>query len=117
MHWSYRKKLADQANPWAEMEMRGTTPRTALWEHAQVLAVAKAAREHGKPSIGLAKLLGCWLGHRQADVLALTWEAVQDANVATRKTVVVLPVDVSAYSDLAEAVADAPRSRGTGCGL
>ena len=56
--------------------------------------MAAKANALGRPSIGLATQMGYWIGHRQADLLALTWDALLEAQeVETRKTGVVLAVD------------------------
>ena len=107
--WAARKELVDQ-NPWREMELKGLPKRTGLWTAAQVADVVAAAEAAGRPSIGLATLLGYWLGHRQADVLNLTWTALEAGMVETRKTGRVLPIDVSAYPELEAALAGERRS-------
>jgi site-specific recombinase XerD len=103
--WALRRDLVD-ANPWTEMELAGLAARTALWTEEQLAAVVLEAEARARPSIGLATLVAYWLGHRQADVLALTWSAIDTTErVLTRKTKVSLPVNVDAYPELAAVLA------------
>ena len=104
--WAGRREIVDQANPWAAMELAGLPARTALWTPDQVEAVVTQAELLGRPSLGLATLLGYWFGHRQADVLNLTWSALENAEVKTRKTGAGLPVSIAVYPKLATALAE-----------
>jgi len=107
--WAARREMVDE-NPWTAMELAGIPQRTALWTPEQVADVVAMAREQGRPSIALATLLGYWFGHRQADVLNLTWTALDGALVATRKTGAALPVSTGAYPALQDALALARRA-------
>lgn len=109
-HWAARREIVGAVNPWAGMELAGLPARTALWTQAQVAAVVAQAEADGRPSIGLATLLAYWLAHRQADVLNLTWTALEEGIVQTRKTGRPLPIDVEAYPELAAALAGIGRS-------
>ncbi|MBB2157023.1 tyrosine-type recombinase/integrase [Gluconacetobacter diazotrophicus] len=109
-HWGGRREIVGSVNPWSGMELQNPKARTALWTSAQVAAVVAQAEKEGYPSIGLATLLAYWLGHRQADILALTWTALDAGLVETRKTNRVLPIDVSAYPLLQEALQGTKRS-------
>lgn len=109
-HWAARREIVPMVNPWAGMELKSPAARTALWTREQVEAVVKAAEESARPSLGLATLLAYWLGHRQGDVLGLTWTALDAGIVETRKTGRVLPIDVSAYPKLNLALIGVSRS-------
>lgn len=99
-HWAARREIVDSVNPWSGMELKAPKGRTAIWTRPQIEAVVQAAEEAGHPSIGLATILAYWLGHRQADILSLTWAALDAGIVETSKTGRILPVDVSAYPKL-----------------
>ncbi len=102
--WARRREMVDE-NPWEKMEMQGLPARTAVWTAEQVAAMVAMADEQKRPSIGLATLLGYWLGHREGDLLALTWSALEDDEaVNTSKTKVRLPVAIAAYPDLYQAL-------------
>ncbi len=105
--WAARREMVDPANPWASMELAGIKPRTALWTPEQVDQVVAKADELGRPSLGLATLIGYWFGHRQGDVLALTWSALEAEEVDTSKTKRTLPVNADVYPVLAQALAEA----------
>jgi len=109
-HWAARREIVSPVNPWAGMELKSPKARTALWTREQVVAVVSAAEELGRPSLGLATLLAYWLGHRQGDVLNLTWTALDSGVIETRKTGRVLPIDVSAYPRLEAALAGTNRT-------
>ncbi len=99
--WAARREIVDGANPWADMELKGIRSRTQVWTREQVAAVVSVAKNAGRPSLGLATLLTYWFGHRQSDVLGLTWTALEAKVINTSKTGVVLPVDASVYPILA----------------
>jgi len=100
-HWGARREMVDAAmNPWAGMELRGIAPREQRWTPAQVEIFRTKAREEGSASVALAVSIAYWFGHRQADVLGLTWSALDAGEVRTRKTQRVAPVDVAAYPEL-----------------
>jgi len=109
-HWAARREIVPPVNPWTGMELRSPKPRTALWTRDQVEAVVAEAEIAGRPSLGLATLLAYWLGHRQGDVLDLTWTALDAGIVETRKTGRLLPIDVSAYPKLAAALSGVERN-------
>jgi site-specific recombinase XerD len=97
-HWGGRREMVDRIdNPWTNMELKGIPQRTQRWTADQVDIVCAKAIELEAPSVGLAVSLAYWWGHRQGDVLALTWEALDSGNVSTSKTGQVLPVDIDAY--------------------
>jgi integrase len=115
--WAGRRELvAAHPNPWAGMELAGLTQRHQRWTAEQVLAVVEASVEMGRASVGLAVLLAYWLGHRQGDVLALTWTALEDGHRHTNKTGVRVPIVAAAYPELAAALA-AERARQEGANL
>lgn len=109
--WAGRRELVDaHPNPWAGMELAGLPQRHQRWTADQVLAVVAKAVELGRASIGLAVLLAYWLGHRQSDVLALTWTVLDEGFRQTSKTGVRVPIVAAAYPELASALA-AERTR------
>lgn len=111
--WGGRRELVDRLNnPWTDMELKGIAARTQRWTADQVDVVRAKATELDAPSVGLAVSLAYWWGHRQGDVLALTWEALDSGNVSTSKTKQVLPVDIDAYPALKTELA-AERARQT----
>lgn len=115
-HWGGRREMVDAAvNPWSGMELRGIAAREQRWTAEQVAAVRAKAIEQDRASIALAVSIAYWFGHRQADVLNLTWTALDAGEVRTRKTGAVAPVDASAYPLLsAEIEAERARQRASG---
>jgi integrase len=105
--WAGRRELVDpHPNPWAEMELQSIPQRDQQWTPEQVQAVVAKAKELGRPSIGLAVELAYWLGHRQADVLSLTWSVLAASERKTSKTGATVPIDAAAYPDLDAAIAE-----------
>ena len=102
--WAIRQELAD-VNPWKEMELLSIQQRHQRWTPDQVATVVATAVEQKVASIGLAVLLAYWLGHRQGDVLTLTWTALKAEDRATGKTGARIPVVLAAYPELVSAVA------------
>lgn len=75
--WAARRELVDaHPNPWAGMELASVPKRHQRWTAQQVLDVRRAAVEAGRPSVGLAVHIAYCFTHRQGDVLALTWSAL-----------------------------------------
>jgi site-specific recombinase XerD len=110
-HWAARREIVDAVvNPWAGMELRGIAQRKQRWTNEQIEAVRTKAKELDRDSIALAVSIAYWFGHRQADVLGLTWAALDAGAVETRKTGQTVPVDVNAYPELASEIA-AERAR------
>lgn len=100
-HWGGRREMVERLNnPWTGMELKGIPARTQRWTIDQVDAVRARAIELKAPSIGLAVSIAYWWGHRQGDVLALTWAALDSGEVSTSKTGQLLPVDIDAYPSL-----------------
>jgi integrase len=103
--WAGRRELVEQnANPWSDMELKSIPQRHQRWTAEQVRAVVAKSAEEKAGSIGLAVLLAYWFGHRQADVLGLTWAALDAEDRETAKTGARVPMVVSAYPELAEVV-------------
>jgi site-specific recombinase XerD len=98
--WAARRELVYD-NPWTQMELAGLKARTVVFDAGQVAAVVAAAAVRQRPSVGLATLLAYWLGHRQADVLGVTWTALDGERISTRKTGASLPVSIASYPALA----------------
>lgn len=115
--WAARREFVDATpNPWSGMELAGLPQRHLYWSASQVASVIAASVDLGRPSIGLAVLLAYSLGHRQNDVLALTWTALDAGERQTSKTGACVPLVVSAYPELAVAIA-AERARQDAAGL
>ena len=60
-------------NPAYDLKLERNEPRAVVWQIDEVAAVAAKAAEMGRPSIGLAVMLGFDLGQRQGDILKLSW--------------------------------------------
>lgn len=109
--WAGRLDFVDpHPNPWASMGLTAVPQRHAVWTRQQVDQVIAAAGQAGVPSIGLAVLIAYWLGHRQSDVLGLTWTALDARERETAKTKARVPIVAAAYPELAAALA-AERAR------
>jgi integrase len=112
--WAGRKEFVDpHPNPWSGMELPTIAARDQRWQRSQVLAVVAKAKELARPSMGLAILLAYELGHRQSDVLSLTWTDLDRRQRRTRKTGVVLPVLTAPYPELAAMLAETKEARGS----
>lgn len=98
--WAARREYVDPINPWASMELSGIAQREQYWAADQVVAFKAAAVENGRPSIGLAVTVA-WLGHRQGDVLTLTWTALDAGWRRTNKTKARAVLVPQAYPELA----------------
>jgi hypothetical protein len=110
-NWGGRRDHVDRRdNPWARMELQGIASRKQRWSAEQIEAVIAAAREMGWPSMALAVLLSWRATLRQGDVIGLTWTALDQRQVGTRKTGEVIPLVAGAYPDLAAALAATPRT-------
>lgn len=112
--WAGRRELVDpHPNPWAGMELAGVPARHAQWSHPEVTAFVVTAATMGRPSLGLAVLLAYYLGHRQSDVLGLTWTALDVGERQTGKTGARVPIVAAAYPELAVALAQERTRQGT----
>lgn len=96
-------------NPWSGMELPSLPARKQRWRPEQIPLIVEKAREVGRPSLGLATLAAYWLGHRQGDLLSLTWTQLEDQEKETSKTSAEVPIAASAYPELAAALAETPR--------
>lgn len=115
--WAARRELVDaHPNPWAAMELASVPRRHQRWTAQQVEDVRQAAIAAGWPSVGLAVHVAYCFTHRQGDVLALTWSALDAQSVDTRKTGAASPVVAAAYPELA-AELDAERERQRASGV
>ncbi len=114
--WAARREMVDGAvNPWAEMELAGVAKRHQRWTEDQVRQVMAAAAKSGNPSIGLAVHIAYSFTHRQGDVLALTWAALDAQAVTTSKTGALSPVVAAAYPELlADLIAERERQATAG---
>ncbi|EHM01222.1 site-specific recombinase, phage integrase family [Acetobacteraceae bacterium AT-5844] len=110
--WAARREHVGPVNPWSGMELPSLPARRARWTPEQVIAVVAAAKEANRPSLGLATLLAYWLGHRQGDILSLTWEDIEAGHKVTSKTGATLPLAVSVYPELAVALESARQDGG-----
>jgi integrase len=100
--WAARKEFVDpmMPNPWASMELSGISQREQYWSPAQVETFKAAAVENCRPSLGLAVSLAYWLGHRQGDVLTLTWTSLDAGWRKTNKTKARAVLVPKAYPEL-----------------
>lgn len=62
------------SNPFRKLGLETEQRRTQRWSYDQVMAFVEQAERQGRPSVGLAVLLGYEVGQRVADVLSLTWD-------------------------------------------
>jgi site-specific recombinase XerD len=101
--WAGRREHVDrnEANPWSGMELASLPERDQSWTVDQVRAIKAKAHEMERPSIALAVSIAYWLGHRQGDVLTLTWTALGAGERRTRKTGAKAVFVTSAYPELA----------------
>ncbi len=101
--WAARREHVDPsaANPWAGMELAGLPERDQAWTADQVRLFKAKATEMDRSSIALAVSLAYWLGHRQGDVLTLTWAALGAGERRTHKTGARAVLVPSAYPELA----------------
>ncbi|MBR0648099.1 tyrosine-type recombinase/integrase [Roseomonas terrae] len=107
-NWARRQEHVE-ANPWAGMELPGVAARKQRWTRAQIDAFAAKAVEMDWPSQALALRLGWRLGLRQADILGLTWTALDQRTLTTGKTGADVPLVADAYPDLKDALAATER--------
>jgi hypothetical protein len=115
-NWGGRREIVDRLdNPWTKMELKGLPARRQRWTPDQVKVIKTVAIERGARSISMAVSIAYWWGHRENDVLALTWEALDAGSVQTSKTGRELPVDIEAYPELQAELA-AERARQTRAG-
>lgn len=116
-HWAGRRELVDaHPNPWAAMELAGVPKRHQRWTPEQVAQFRAQARELGRPSLALAVHIAYCFGHRQGDVLALTWSALDAGERQTAKTGTRVPIVPAAYPELAMEL-EAERARQTASAL
>lgn len=103
--WAARREFVDaHPNPWAGMELASIAQREQRWTVEQVDAfVAKCIAEQ-RGSIALATLLAYWLGHRQGDVLSLTWAQLAAGERRTGKTKARAALSTSVYLELDVAI-------------
>jgi len=101
--WAARREhvAQDMANPWSGMELAGLPEREQSWTADQVRMLKAKAHEMERSSIALAVSLAYWLGHRQGDVLTLTWAALRAGERRTHKTAAKAVLVPSAYPELA----------------
>ncbi len=107
-NWARRQEHVE-GNPWAGMELPMLVARKQRWTREQVEAFCDKAVAMGWPSQALAVRLGWRLGIRQADILTLTWTALDTRSLTTSKTGAEVPLVAGAYPDLRQALKKAPR--------
>jgi integrase len=109
--WGARREFVDAApNPWASMELASIPQREQRWLVDQVEALVACCQENGRGSIALAIILAYWLGHRQGDVLSLTWAQLTAGERRTGKTKARAALSTTVYLEL-DAALDAERER------
>lgn len=92
------------------MELAGIPEREQYWTADQVVAVKVKPRELKRLSIGLAVSPADWLGHRDRDVLSLTWTTFDAGTRLTKKMNARAVLVPSAYPKLGAEIA-AERTR------
>lgn len=103
--WGARREFVDaHPNPWAGMELASLPQREQRWTVDQVEDFVAACREEKRGSIALAAVLAYWLGHRQGDVLSLTWAQLAAGERRTGKTGARAALSPESYPDLAAAI-------------
>ena len=75
-----------KANPTADIRLKGTPPRVAIFLPRQIDLLVEAADLLDLPSIGDAVLCGKYLGQRQADLLGHTWVRRQNGRHYMRQS-------------------------------
>jgi integrase len=102
-----------ERNPAEKMRLKGSPPRDQVWTPEQIDALVRAADAAGRPSIGLAVLLGAGLGQREGDVLRLGWTQYDGAAVRLRQRKTGKLIAVPAIAELRAALDAAPRTAAT----
>jgi len=98
-----------QRNPAERQRLKSTPPRQQVWSLESIRTFVATAKDAGRPSLGLAVLLGANLGQRQGDILRLSWSQFDGSAITLRqsKTGVLLAVPVS--KELRIALDETPR--------
>ena len=86
------------------MELVSLPQREQRWTVDQVEDFVAACRGEKRGSIALAAVLAYWLGHRQNDVLSLTWAQLAAGERRTGKTGARAALSPESYPDLATAI-------------
>ncbi len=81
-------------NPAERPRLKTTPPRQQVWPAEAIQKFVAAAKSAGRPSLGLAVLLGANLGQREGDILKLSWSQFDGSAITLRqgKTGVLLAV-------------------------
>jgi len=109
--WAARREFVDATpNPWAGMELASIPQREQRWTREQVEEFVAQCHSENRSSIALATLLAYWLGHREGDVLTLTWAQLAAGERRTGKSGARAALSVAVYLDLAAAL-DVERER------
>jgi integrase len=101
------------SNPAEKMRLRGRPPRDQVWTPEQIATFVVAAEQQGRPSLGLAVMLGAALGQREGDILRLGWTQYDGATVQLRQRKTGKLLAVPVIADLRKALDGAPRTAAT----
>ena len=72
-------------NPATKLEVVTPESRKQIWEDEELQRLLETARAAGRPSIGLAAVLGSELAQRRGDTLKLTWEQYEAPTKGMRR--------------------------------
>ncbi len=96
-------------NPAANLRLKGSKPRRAVWRREDIETLCAAAGKAGRPSIALAVRLGASLGQREGDILRLAWSQYRDSAFRLRQQKTGPFIEVPAGEELREELAHAKR--------
>jgi len=97
-----------EANPAAKPKLKGQPPRREFWRDEQIERFVQAAAEDGRPSLGLAVLLGANLGQREGDILRLSWSQGDGQSFSIKQGKTRATVRVPTTEQLREALQATP---------
>jgi len=96
-------------NQATDLDLPTPPSRARVWSLAERDQFVLAANSAGHPSVGLAVMLGWYLGQRPADLRTLTWSAYDGTAVALRQRKTGQPIKVPALPELRRLLDAAPR--------
>ncbi|MCB1835919.1 MAG: tyrosine-type recombinase/integrase, partial [Geminicoccaceae bacterium] len=102
-----------ETNPARNLKIKYESKRFVRWRDDETQALVATADAINRPSLGTAALLASNLGQRQADILALTWTQYDGESFQIRQQKTGELVDVPVFPEVAERLAETPRSATT----
>ena len=96
-------------NPAIKLRVKALASRTRVWTPIERDAFCNAARVAGRPSMGLAVMLGWCLGQRPADLRTLPWSAYDGNAIQLRQEKTDQPIWVPVLSELRALLDQTPR--------